>query len=173
LTNNGYEISHVLCTLWRQLPAGYLPALHGSEGIELVMPGPDQLRQWALTVAAGFLETDSAIDNSAVAAQQVDRLAAGANPNCRPYLALIAREPAGGAMLQINAGAALVRSASTRFARRRNGVQQALIAERLRAASEAGCDVAFSIANKGDGSERNLRRFGFEFLQEGCIMSKA
>ena len=75
-------------------------------------------------------------------------------------------------MLEIQDRVALVRTASTRFAHRRNGIQQALIAERLRAAARAGCDVAFSMANKGEESERNLRRFGFEFLQDGCMLSK-
>ena len=67
---------------------------------------------------------------------------------------------------------AAIGSASTRFLHRGRGVQSALIAARLTCASEAGCKVAFSIANADGPSERNLRRFGFTFLQEGRIFIK-
>ena len=76
-------------------------------------------------------------------------------------------------MLQMADGVALIRTASTRFAHRGNGVQTALIAERLKAASESGCDVAFSIAERGGGSQRNLEKFGFMLLQEGSTLSRA
>jgi hypothetical protein len=172
LQRRGYKEAPILCTWWRALPASNLP--EPSANIDASPVSADLLPVWARTVATGFREGDSALSDSAVEPDEVSGFCArAAIPNSQAYLAMIAGVPAGGAMLQMHDGAALIRSASTRFVHRRQGIQQALLAKRLNAASEAGCDVAFSMANKGDGSERNLRRFGFEFLQEGCILSKS
>jgi hypothetical protein len=171
LEKRGYRDVTKLCTWWRPLPVSQLPAT--SAGIKVTSVTSELLRVWAQAVATGFRESDSALDDAAIEPQEVRSFRARATiQSCRPYLATLAGEPAGGAMLQMHDGVALIRTASTRFAHRRKGIQQALIAARLRAASEAGCDVAFSMADKGSWSEHNLRRFGFEFLQEGCILSK-
>ena len=51
---------------------------------------------------------------------------------------------------------------STLPAERGRGVQRTLVAERLRLAAIAGCDLATVTAVLGGASERNLLRLGFQ-----------
>jgi GNAT superfamily N-acetyltransferase len=44
---------------------------------------------------------------------------------------------------------------------RRKGLQAALLQERLRYASEQGCDLAMMVAEAGSESQRNAERKGF------------
>jgi hypothetical protein len=170
LINRGYEYGETLCTWWKALPAPETPVL--VQGISVVEVHPEGVEAWARTVATGFQETDGSCGDE-IGSHEVRSYAVRAlRENCQSYLALIEGEPTGGAVLEIVNGIALVRTASTRYAQRRKGVQAALISARLRAASRAGCTIAFSMANKGSGSERNLRRFGFQLLQEGCTLSR-
>jgi GNAT superfamily N-acetyltransferase len=70
-------------------------------------------------------------------------------------------EPVGCASTTIRNGVATVGGMSTVPAQRRRGVQAALLAFRLRHASERGCTLAASTAATGGASERNLIRHGF------------
>ena len=176
LRSRGYQDGPILCTWWIAfpLPDDEKPSERVlADGISVIEIAQPQLELWARTVAAGFRETESTVAENEVEASAVRGFALRTSrKNCRPYLATIEAEPAGGGVLEIRDRVALVRSASTRFAHRRKGVQAALIAGRLGYAAKAGCSVAFSMADKGGGSERNLRRAGFQFLQEGCILSR-
>jgi GNAT superfamily N-acetyltransferase len=69
-------------------------------------------------------------------------------------------EPAGGAVLTVPDGVAYLAYASTLPAFRGRGVQSALLAERLRLAAEAGCDLVVSLAEFDSPSARNLQRVG-------------
>ncbi len=69
--------------------------------------------------------------------------------------------PVGCCSLALRDGLATLGGMSTLPARRGRGVQRALVAERLRLAREAGCDLAASSAVSGGPSERNLIRLGF------------
>lgn len=68
---------------------------------------------------------------------------------------------AGAGVLCLHDGMALLAGASTRPAFRRRGAQTALFAARLRAAHEAGCDLAMVCARPGSDSHRNAERRGF------------
>ena len=160
-----------MVTWWRRLPASHLPPI--SEEVHVSRVEAQQMEAWAHTVVAGFREDTAPIADSEVEPWEVRNFCARATaPNCYPFLAVRVAQLAGGAILQMKGEAALLRTASTRFLHRSRGVQTALIAARLTCASEAGCKVAFSIANAANPSERNLRRFGFTFLQEGRIFIK-
>ena len=63
--------------------------------------------------------------------------------------------------LIMHEGVALLAGASTVPAERRHGAQAALLAARLQAALEEGCDVAMMGAQPGSGSQRNAERSGF------------
>jgi GNAT superfamily N-acetyltransferase len=90
--------------------------------------------------------------------------AAQRTPGERLLLAFDALDgrPIGCASLAVRDGLATLGGMSTLPTERRRGVQRALVAERLRLAHEAGCDVAATSAVAGGPSERNLLRLGFE-----------
>jgi hypothetical protein len=171
LQNRGYARRATLGTWWRRLPA--LDAPYLPERVVISRVSSEQLQAWALTVATGFREHDSPHLEEDLEPWEVCHFAARASEeNSVAFLATRVGDFAGGGLLQLHDGVALLRSGSVRFAHRGKGVQKALISTRLKAASDAGCDIAFSIADRGDVSERNLRKFGFQFLQEGPVMFK-
>ena len=53
---------------------------------------------------------------------------------------------------------------------RRRGIQQAMIAARLRIARERGCTLATITGPPGAGTERNVRRMGFQVAYTRAIM---
>jgi GNAT superfamily N-acetyltransferase len=56
---------------------------------------------------------------------------------------------------------------------RRRGVQQALIAARLQACADAGCELACIHGSPGAGTERNARRMGFTLAYTKLVMEPA
>jgi len=144
-----------------------------STTITIKQVNADHVDTWARTVLSGFREDGASLSDQI----QEDDLfsffrARAIREGCYLFLATHAGEFAGGAVLQMQDGVALLRTASTQFAHRRLGIQQALIAKRLAFASDHGCRVAFSRANVGSASQRNLTRSGFQLFQEGCVFSK-
>lgn len=89
--------------------------------------------------------------------------AARANSPC--FLAYIAEDdnviPAAAGALSIHKGVALFAGATTLPEFRRRGLQSMLLAERLRHAYAAGCEVAMITAEAGGESQRNAERNGF------------
>ena len=63
--------------------------------------------------------------------------------------------------LNIWEGVALFTGAATIPEMRRRGLQGALLSERLRYASNHGCDLAMMVAEAGSESQRNAERKGF------------
>ena len=70
----------------------------------------------------------------------------------------------GNASLHVSAGAGWLRGALVAPEARGRGIQQALIAARIRAAIEAGCDLVGAQAEPGEVSARNLQRMGMRRL---------
>jgi MOSC domain-containing protein YiiM/GNAT superfamily N-acetyltransferase len=70
----------------------------------------------------------------------------------------------GNASLHVSAGTGWLRGALTAPAERGRGIQQALIAHRIRAAIDAGCDLVGADAEPGGVSVRNLMRMGMRHL---------
>ena len=84
--------------------------------------------------------------------------------NSKGFHAFIAtldgRDVAAGGLF-IDGPTAILAGASTVPNSRRQGAQLALLAARLRHASEAGCELAMMVALPGSGSQRNAERHGF------------
>ena len=53
------------------------------------------------------------------------------------------------------------------------GIQAALLAERLAAACQAGCEYVAATANAGSNSSRNMQRVGFTLIATFVVMTKA
>jgi len=77
------------------------------------------------------------------------------------FIAYDGDTPGAAGTLCIHEGVALFGGAATLFEMRRRGLQSALLDERMRYASEHGCDLAMMVAEAGSNSQRNAERKGF------------
>jgi MOSC domain-containing protein YiiM/GNAT superfamily N-acetyltransferase len=82
----------------------------------------------------------------------------------RLFIAEINGEPVGNGSLHISAKTGWLRGALVSPQARGRGIQRALIAARIRAALEAGCDLVGASAEPGEVSARNLERMGLRKL---------
>jgi GNAT superfamily N-acetyltransferase len=85
-------------------------------------------------------------------------------PKTECYLASVDGKIAGGGTLALHDGVGGLFGASTLPVARRRGVQTALLQRRLARASQAGSDLAVSIAQPGSISQRNILQQGFQVL---------
>lgn len=92
--------------------------------------------------------------------------------NSHRYLAYRAGEPAGGATLRMIDGIAVLGGAATRPEHRRQGVQTALLAARLNAASATDCDLAVITTQPGSKSQQNAQSQGFALLYTRAVLIK-
>jgi GNAT superfamily N-acetyltransferase len=77
------------------------------------------------------------------------------------FVAEIGGQPGAAGVLSIHDGVALFGGAATVPELRRRGLQSALVQERMRFASDRGCDLAMMVAQAGSDSQRNAERNGF------------
>lgn len=77
------------------------------------------------------------------------------------FLAGVGDQPGAAGVMSVHEGVALFGGASTIPAMRRQGLQAALLRERMQVAGELGCDLAMMVAMAGSGSQRNAERQGF------------
>ena len=84
-----------------------------------------------------------------------------AREGSRCFLAEIDGQPGAAGLLGVHHGVALFGGAATVPELRRRGLQTALLNERMRYASEHGCDLAMMVAEPGSSSQRNAERNGF------------
>ena len=140
-----------------------------------ILPVAGQLYDdWSQTVAAGFFEDDEPARPDAIPASFVDLFFAfGCASDDQAFLARIDGDFVGGAVLNVADGIAMLRTASTRFAHRNTGVQQALLAARLKCAREQGARMSVSQTPPSGPSAHNLRKFGFRPFRYGCMMEKS
>ena len=170
LATRGYQASDYLQNWWLDLDVA--PRKIISNEIEVVPVSTSESELWVRTVAAGFLETESSVEESGLPTKMLDTFfCLGFANGAQPFLARRNGIVAGGGVLHISEGAAQIRTASCRFIHRGMGVQTAMLRARLDAALMAGCRLAFS-STDGDGSSaRNLARFGFKPLSVSFRMS--
>jgi GNAT superfamily N-acetyltransferase len=160
----GYRLERFFSVLIQPLAPKGVDAQAGSD-VRVGVAGPTQGELWLRTVAQGF------DNNEEPSPATLDMLApnfASATATC--FLAWLGDEPAGGGALVIHEGVAELCSASTRPAFRRHGVQAALLQARLRAAREAGCDLAMALTSPGTASQRNAERAGFHLAYTKAIL---
>jgi hypothetical protein len=172
LASRGYKAGTPMENWWR--PLADIPAKSVPDGIEVMPATIDEADVWVRSVAAGFEESDAAIDDSHLPSRLLDTFYCfGFADGARPFLARRNGQVAGGGVLHINGDTAHLRTTSCRFVHRRNGVQTALLNVRLQAALVAGCRFVFSSTSGIGASARNLERFGLQPLSISFLMSKA
>jgi GNAT superfamily N-acetyltransferase len=138
---------------WTRLAAPAQAPSEPSDPVRRAGPGERELfgRVWAEGMEIPDGERDEA---GAAAAGWAD----DSGVTC--FLAQADGEPAAAAALLVHERVGFLAAASTRPGSRRRGLQAALIAARIRAAGDAGCDLVSALAEVGSTSQRNLERAG-------------
>ncbi|MGB8475741.1 MAG: GNAT family N-acetyltransferase [Candidatus Acidiferrum sp.] len=154
----GYHVAEFSNVMARQVsPDEMCP--EPPAGITIEKVSKDQIDVWTLTVSQGFAEK---FPVSQELLEIMKLFALGPKTEC--YLARVDGKIAGGATLALHDGVAGLFGASTLPVARRRGVQTALLQRRLARASQAGSDLAVSIAQPGSVSQRNIVQQGFQVL---------
>lgn len=175
LTRRGYVLASFENVLGRRLPRE--PAAHPpSPEIEVAESAAADASSWLDLVITAFASPDaqgvpSHESFARAELEQVMEDMAEAEGFVR-YLARRGGAPAGGASLRVFEGVAQLCGAATLPEHRRRGVQSALLAARLAAASRAGCDVAVVTTQPGSKSQENVQKQGFELLYTRAILMR-
>jgi GNAT superfamily N-acetyltransferase len=133
------------------------PSPQSPVNVKVRVAGPEEAQLWARVSARGWAhERPELMDFM----QQFGAIAfAREHGPC--FLAELDGQPAAAGALWIRDGVALFSGASTVPEMRRRGLQSALLEERIRYASDHGCDLAMMVAEAGSESQRNAERKGF------------
>lgn len=154
LSHRGYRITEFNNVLVRDLTAGNLPNVPA--GLHVRRAEADDADLYARTVVRGFFGRDEMTDVEYRLGLMLFHM-----PRTTGYLAYAGDEPSSGGGLSIRHGVASFFGDATLRACRGKGLHTALIAERLRIAREAGCDLAAAVTQPGSASQRNYQRLGF------------
>lgn len=156
LCQRGYIPFEISSVLYRELDAALAPA-GIPDHIQIRIAEPAESALWAAINARGWAHEHPEFEEFLKTTGEV--LAARENSPC--FLAELDGTPAAAAGLCLHQGVALLAGAATVPEYRRNGLQAALLAERLRYAREHGCDLAMIVTEAGSLSQRNAERAGF------------
>ena len=160
LGSRGYRVTEFNNVLVRPLAgAEFAPA----EAVRLAYTDEDYL--WARTVGRGFLEKDDLTGEEIEVGGAIWHM-----PGARCYLAFSRGRAAAAGALAIDGGLATLFADSTMLGFRGEGLQGALIRERLRAAAAEGCDLATAATLPGSVSQRNYERSGFRVAYTKAIL---
>ena len=172
LTRRGYVLRGFENVLGRSLPVEPL-ATPAREVAVTESPLAD-LAEWLDVVVTGFASPDAqgvpsheSHERDLLAGVMADM---ASTDGLSRFLARREGVPAGGASLRLGEGVALLCGAATLPEHRRRGVQGALLAERLRLAAAAGCDVAVVTTAPGSKSQENVQRQGFALLFARAVL---
>lgn len=149
--------------LGREMPTG-----DGTGAIHVRVAGPSESLLWATTASRGWGESPEL----ARFVLEFGKIASRAS-GVVCFLAECRGEPAAAAALAIHDGVALLAGASTVPEFRGQGIQSALLRERLTYGARAGCDLAMMAALPGSESQRNGERHGFRIAYTRTKWRKA
>lgn len=133
------------------------PAHEDSGNITVRVVGPEETTLWTDINARGWAhEHPEFIDHILQIGKVISR-----RKESLCFLAEVDHKPGAAGVLFLHDGVALLGGAATIPELRRQGLQAALLKERLRYAFESGCDLAVMVAEAGSNSQRNAERKGF------------
>jgi hypothetical protein len=148
------------------IPRSVSPAI--PKGVEVEEIGDDRLeffaQVWAQTVPTG--------DRARTRRLLPLMAEAYAAPEWRRFVARVAGSPAAFGVLHVTDRIGSLAGAATAPQHRRRGAQSALIAHRLAAASEAGCEIVVSQPPIGSSSQRNLERAGLRLAYQSLLWQR-
>lgn len=165
LAARGFVLREFEAVLARPLVPGeaFAPAQGWPPGITFVRVDPQDAAQVEAFIDAstcGFRPEGSPVPPELADASR--RMIAQARTAC--FLALDGEVAVGGGTLDVGEGVAALLGTSVRASHRGRGIQQALIALRLRAAQARGCAVVCIHSRPGIPTERNAARMGFALV---------
>jgi GNAT superfamily N-acetyltransferase len=185
LAERAWVVRRFETVLYRPLHAGeaFEPIVRSPRGmrIEIVQPHDDAtLHAWASVQCEGFMPPGSGPrpEDIALAKRTIDHRTSFA------FLATMDGQPAAAGACEVRSESAgqmqtdaaipiaALFGLSTRERFRRQGLQQALIAARLAFARQRGAIVATIGGSPGAGTERNVRRMGFEVAYTMTVLVK-
>jgi GNAT superfamily N-acetyltransferase len=172
LTRRGYSLEKFENVLGRRLPTD--PAPVPPEGLVVSECAAAERAAWLDLVVTGFAspDTQGVPSHESFPRDELERVMADM-AEAEGFACYFARRSgalAGGASMRLFEGVAQLCGASTLPEHRRRGVQSALLLERLRVASRAGCDVAVVTTQPGSKSQENVQKQGFELLYTRAIL---
>lgn len=172
LHGRGYAAGSHSVNWFRSLDSDPIHCEH--RNIEVLPVAAHLHDRWVQTVAAGFFEDNESVSPTMIPTAYFDSFfALGCAPDDQAFLAREHGVYVGGAVLNVADGIAMLRTASTRFAHRNTGVQQALLAARLKCAREQDATIAVSQTPPSGPSAHNLSKLGFQPFRSGCMMEKS
>lgn len=175
LTRRGYVLEGYENVLGRRLPATGLPPV--PDEIRVVPSESADLEGWLDVVVPAFGTPDEqGIPSNETFDQDVlRRIVRGfvQSGGMTRFLAVRSGAFAGGGALRIDGGIAQLCGAATLPAHRHRGVQTALLATRLAAASRAGCDLAVVTTQPASKSQENVQKRGFELLYTRAVLVRS
>lgn len=153
----GYHPIELSSVLYRPIEASsYLPTTSNPR-ISTRVIQPDEVDLWARTSAAGWATEHEGLADFMLGFGRISAQCDGSYP----YLAELDGDPIATGMLFIHGDVAMLAGASTVPDGRNNGAQNALLAARLKFASERGCTLAAMGAAPGSQSQKNAQKNGF------------
>ena len=156
LPERGYRPVELTSVMHMHLPLRRPPRTKAPEiTVRRIDPGEESM--WAETAARGWGESPEL----AAFVRELGVVTVRSK-GAASFVAELANQPIAAAALAIHDGVALLAGASTDPAFRGRGAQAALLSERLRHATAAGCDLAMMGALPGSASQRNAERQGFQ-----------
>jgi len=163
LAERGYRL-HQFQQLWVRSLA---ESGSGSQpSVQVRVADPREADDYNRIVCAGFFERDDWQDLDPPFRTSLEVADAWA------FLVLVDDEPAGGGMLGIVEGVALLSGSSVLPRFRGRGLQKALIRARLAMAMERGCDIACASTAPGTASQRSYETCGFRAAYPKVEMAK-
>jgi hypothetical protein len=156
LGDRGFRLAGLDTVLVRPLDPAE-PFAEPPAGVTVVAARPDDAAAWVRASTSGFASSTEPASPELAAVFE----ATFAWPDLRYFFARVDGAVAGTGALFVHGRTALLCGTSSLVAQRGRGAQAALIRARLAAARDAGADLAFSSAEPGDPSHRNLERAGF------------
>ena len=163
LSHRGYRITEFNNALVRALP---VDVSSPAPGIDVRAASEDEIETFATTIVRGFFGRDEMTEAELRLGRLLIRM-----PSTTGYFAQYpGGEPLAGGCMSIRNRIANFFGDATRRDERGHGAHTALIAERLRLASSAGCDLATALTQPGSTSQRNYQRMGFEIAYTKCTM---
>jgi len=154
LAEAGFVATDFEMVLYQPLPS--IGPEAPASGVEVrTVDSPQDRALWADLEARGFTG-DEPTDAHRTLARAISL-----RNDVTHFIGYLNGRPAGTGMLAMTDGLAMFNGDSTLPAARNHGVQSAILAERLRCASAAGCDLGMIEATAGGTSHRNQERAGF------------
>lgn len=171
LGKRGYTVSEYSHVLGYDVSQASVPALRATS-TAVVEESKEHVEVIAQAVASGFF-------NSNVGEQDIPRefidifVVSGHIPNSHICAEYADGAIAGGGMMFVEQGLAMLAGTSVQPRYRGRGIQQRLIAHRLALAVEAGCDYAIVATEPGSISQQNMQKWGFQILYARTKFTKA